>query len=115
MELCFWKTAGEAGEVLHGYDLGKSGGRMQKASHCSEDEEEKLSSAFAQFKEMKERDESGQMDVLTSLETFMEGSGKPTEFNGQNAQSAMEKLNEEVTQSRKAKKRKRPTSESDDE
>ncbi len=47
MELCFWKTTGEAFEVMNGYDETKSGKTArQKASHWSEEDEEKLERVF---------------------------------------------------------------------
>lgn len=76
MELLFWKSAGEAREIVEGYDdsKGKASGRT-KASFWSEEDEEKLIRVFHQFKEMQEK-ENGSGNILDDIETFFDESGK---------------------------------------
>ena len=68
MELLFWKSVRDAGEVVDGYDRDSSRSTArQKASYWSEEDEEKLERFFHQFKEMAEKDPSE--DILENLAT----------------------------------------------
>ena len=76
MEACFWKTTKEAEEVGSGqYENTGGATARQKASFWSEDDEEKLTRFFAQYKEMKEKGEES-VDIVDSLTDMFEESGK---------------------------------------
>ena len=76
MEALFWKTTKEAEEVGSGqYESSGDRTARQKASFWSEDDEEKLTRFFAQYKEMREKGEED-VDIVDSLTDMFEEAGK---------------------------------------
>ena len=77
MELCFWKNAREAAEIIEGYGT-QSATSKQKASFWCEEDEEKLSRVFRQLREMEQNGQgSGDSgDLLDNISAFFIDSGK---------------------------------------